>query len=157
MQVYLDKDDKVVAAWINVELTQHLNKRSKVNLEPMAELDKYFEVLYKLINPKDLVPGRNLHGLFLAKSKSISIIGTYYLAIDGQHWLHAQGFRNQFTRCTNAKDLAYMLIENSEIIAEQREKMNGKNIVFWETKWPMTPLYRRGNELSMLTKATARL
>lgn len=63
----------------------------------------------KEVNFKEVIPGRNLHSLYLAQSHKLNQVERHSFMIDGAHWLHSQGFRNVFTHCSNPKNLGFML------------------------------------------------
>lgn len=109
MQVYLDENDDIVGVWTNFELTQYLNKVSKVYLPQFAILEKYGEDLEKSISRLYKLKGNAIYSMFSAIKPELTGTGAImYFWLDMSHYLYMRGFRMIYGRCSNVK--SYKLI-----------------------------------------------
>ena len=94
------------------------------------------------INKKDIIPGRNVVGMFMAINKKYSKTGVSALfLIEMHHWMYEQGFRNALGRMTSIALVHHLLSMDGEITAEKTIELKGKKFKLWFTKLPQTPLF----------------
>jgi hypothetical protein len=93
-----------VAVATSFELTQYLSKTSKVDLPQFKIIESYGKELEKTIHPKDMIPGRNIYGMFGCIRKELAGNGIVLLFwLDYAHYLHEKGFRYLYGRCSSIK------------------------------------------------------
>ena len=139
--VYLNEHDEIIGVTTNCELTQYLNKKSQVSLPQFEVLEKYGHQLEKNIYAKDIVPGKNIYGMFTTLKKEYLGSGaTMLFWFDLSHYLHSIGFRFIYCRASSPKSFANLVRYGGDEMASVEGIEDSKKMKFWWVRWSLRPI-----------------
>jgi len=138
---YLNEHGEIIGVTTNCELTQYLNKKSRVKLPQFEVLEKYGHELEKNIYAKDIVPGKNLYGIFTTMKKEYLGTGIVMLFwFDFSHYLHSLGFRFIYCRASSPKSQTNLARYGADDMAYIEGIEDGKKMRFWWMRWGLRPI-----------------